>query len=378
MLVLDAGSSLTRKDFSNELVDNTTLQGMAMMGTDATTIGDWDLWRGVGYLKSRLAQCTMPVVSANVVESATGELLVDPYVILERGGLRFAVTGVLQPDDRFRTHRDVDDVGVEFADPYDSLVDLIPEMRKKADFVILLAHTGFVNAEELVGRLGGVDFLVLGRHGQHVGTAREFHGAIFMEPGAKGQYLTDLRVTFDDAGVITGYDGTTLALGDKVPADASMALFVKEHKQAVEKLQKERLAQQQEQRAQQREVVEYEKDCVGVTGSCERCHADAHEQWKTTAHAHAYDTLQRAHQSVNPECLRCHVTCRLDLAEDGSEEVPAELRNVQCEVCHGMGTEHARDGSYGQVTVETCLQCHDEENSPDFDFATYLPKVMHN
>jgi hypothetical protein len=373
--VVDAGSSLTRKEYSNELVDTTTMTGMERMGTDAVTIGDWDLWRGVTYLKRRIADSGLTVVSANVIESSTGELLTDPYVVIERGGLRFAITGVVEPADRFRTHRDVEEVGVEFADPYESLKELLPKMRTESDFVILLAHTGFVSAEELVGRLGGVDFLVLGRHAQHVGNAREFHGAIFLEPGLKGQYIADLRVTLDEDGVLTGYSGGTLALGEKVPADASMALFVKEHKIAVEQLQKERLARQ---RGAARETkVEYEEDCIGVAGSCERCHEAEHEQWLGTAHAHAYDTLQRSHQANNPECLRCHVTCRMDLAADGSESVPEELRNVQCESCHGMGTEHARDGSYGAVTVETCLQCHDEENSPDFDFATYLPKVTH-
>jgi hypothetical protein len=62
---------------------------------------------------------------------------------------------------------------------------------------------------------------------------------------------------------------------------------------------------------------------------------------------------------------------------DGSVTVANDLRNVQCEVCHGMAGDHARDGSYGKVTVATCVTCHDKENSPDFDFAEYLPKVTH-
>jgi hypothetical protein len=101
------------------------------------------------------------------------------------------------------------------------------------------------------------------------------------------------------------------------------------------------------------------------------------EQWSATAHAHAYATLEKSLQATNPECLRCHSTCYIDLPADGSVQVAAELRNVQCESCHGMGTDHARDGTYGAVTGETCLACHDRENSPDFDLATYLPKVTH-
>ncbi len=375
--MLDGGSSLTRRDFANELVDQTTLVGLEVMGTDATTIGDWDLWRGLPYFRERLAETELTFVSANVRDAETGELVVDPYIVLERGGLRFAVTGVTDLNDRFRTHRDVEASGVEFADPYESLMDLLPKMRGESDFVILLAHTGFYVAEELVGALDGIDFAVIGRNTQQRQTPREIHSTIFLEPGAKGQYLTDLRVTFDTDGIMTGYSGATLPLGDKVPADASMALFIKEHKSAVEKLQRERLAEQADRRSETRAAMTYTEDCIGVSGSCERCHESEYEQWQTTAHAHAFDTLERDQQSMNPECLRCHVTCRMDLAEDGSEQVPAELRNVQCEACHGMGTEHARDGSYGQVDMSRCLACHDEENSPDFDFATYLPKVTH-
>ena len=31
---------------------------------------------------------------------------------------------------------------------------------------------------------------------------------------------------------------------------------------------------------------------------------------------------------------------------------------------------------YGKV-VEMCMQCHDLDNSPDFDFQKYWPKVKH-
>ncbi len=124
-------------------------------------------------------------------------------------------------------------------------------------------------------------------------------------------------------------------------------------------------------------IPPYTEECLGVGATCQRCHQPQMDQWTETAHAKAFATLERGNQSSNPECLRCHTTCSTDLPLDGSARVQSNLRNVQCEVCHGKATDHARDGSYGKVTVATCLRCHDEENSPDFDFAVYLPQITH-
>ena len=91
----------------------------------------------------------------------------------------------------------------------------------------------------------------------------------------------------------------------------------------------------------------------------------------------SFETLEKGHQSTNPACLKCHTTCYLGLPQDGSVDVESGRRSVQCESCHGMGTDHARDGSYGAVTMAACVVCHNEENSPEFSYATYLPKVKH-
>ncbi len=172
-------------------------------------------------------------------------------------------------------------------------------------------------------------------------------------------------------------------MDNKIPADAAMALILKEHKLMVEAASKRRAADQAAERLLRRDArnaaaeESYREECIGVSQSCNRCHQDEYDHWQTTAHASAFETLEKSLQSVNPECLRCHTTGQRDLPGDGSMEVPANLRGVQCESCHGIGAEHSRDGSYGKVTVATCAGCHDPDNSPDFNFAEYLAKVTH-
>ena len=79
----------------------------------------------------------------------------------------------------------------------------------------------------------------------------------------------------------------------------------------------------------------------------------------------------------------------------------ALLRGQQCENCHGPGSGHTatferweKDPSSvsqsdlraanAAVRVDlataadsTCIKCHDGNNSPDFEFETYWPKVRH-
>ena len=55
------------------------------------------------------------------------------------------------------------------------------------------------------------------------------------------------------------------------------------------------------------------------------------------------------------------------------------LVDVQCEACHGPGQAHADSPApgYGAAGARSCLGCHTEENSPEFDFFTYWPRIKH-
>ncbi|MBD3348669.1 MAG: hypothetical protein GF400_05690 [Candidatus Eisenbacteria bacterium] len=352
---------------------------MVELGYDVTTIGVEDLYMGLDYFREVFGNFALPIVSANIYDESTGELVVEPYVIIEKAGVRFGVTGVMDHNTNIRTKRgEVESPGVTMTDFKEAVREIIPELSEKCDHVVVLAHMSKHHAEALVEQVSGIDIVVVGLQANPSMTAYERQNVMFIQPGNRGQHIADYRLSFDEEGVLQGYEGDVVKLDDKVPADAAMALKLKEHKQIVDAMRKEAAAARARELEERRaERGGYQETCLGVEASCTRCHAEQYEHWEGTPHAHAYATLQEKFQASNPECLRCHTTCQLDLKPDGSEVVPEELRNVQCESCHGMGTEHARDGSYGAIRVETCLKCHDKENSPDFSFATYLPKVTH-
>ena len=112
--------------------------------------------------------------------------------------------------------------------------------------------------------------------------------------------------------------------------------------------------------------------------ACLGCHQDAHAVHVASRHHHSFATLRDKGYHRDPECLRCHVTA---LGQPGGFtriDAPEHLREVSCESCHGPGSQHvATQAALVPVTPTTCIGCHDRENSPHFDYATYWPKIEH-
>ncbi len=116
---------------------------------------------------------------------------------------------------------------------------------------------------------------------------------------------------------------------------------------------------------------------VGIE-ECAMCHGKAVEQWKTTKHAGAWETLEVVDKQFNFDCINCHVT-GFDKPGGSNLGFNEPLRDVQCEVCHGPGSKHVEADGKGfieltpQATV--CQACHNEEHSDTFDFEPYLRDV---
>jgi hypothetical protein len=140
---------------------------------------------------------------------------------------------------------------------------------------------------------------------------------------------------------------------------------------------------------------------VGVA-KCKMCHSTKalggiqYKLWEQTKHAKAMDALKAAGEAENPKCLKCHTTGYGQPAVAG-----ADLNNVQCEACHGAGSNYRsmkimnkkafkenkaaaqkraiEAGLIFPPTEEVCVKCHNKEspNFKGFDFATYKEKIKH-
>lgn len=122
-------------------------------------------------------------------------------------------------------------------------------------------------------------------------------------------------------------------------------------------------------------------EAIYVGGAaCAGCHPAADAFWKTTGHARAYETLEKIHKQYDLACISCHVT---GWEKPGGACNVAQVegrKDVTCESCHGPGSLHAQAPTQvklpRQVGEATCLGCHTPENSLDFDYPTYLRKIL--
>jgi hypothetical protein len=101
--------------------------------------------------------------------------------------------------------------------------------------------------------------------------------------------------------------------------------------------------------------------------------------WAYTPHKDALTALVKRGEEKNPECVACHTTGFGQPGGFAAVDDADTLRRfggVQCESCHGPLSLHpARQKKAQPVSEQTCLGCHDEANSPDFDYETYLPRA---
>ncbi|MFM7395092.1 MAG: bifunctional metallophosphatase/5'-nucleotidase [Cyanobium sp.] len=162
VLVLDAG------DFSmgtavaaacREL--GAELRLMGLMGYDATTIGNHEFDLGPDGLGQAIAAAAAAgpipaVVASNSDLSAQDgrladlqrlrrEGLIQPTTVIERGGLRFGLMGLIGFD-AFKYAADPG--GVVFSDPIDTARALARELRQRVDLVIALHHGGVVRGPD--------------------------------------------------------------------------------------------------------------------------------------------------------------------------------------------------------------------------------------
>ncbi|HEU0036330.1 MAG TPA: multiheme c-type cytochrome [Kofleriaceae bacterium] len=127
------------------------------------------------------------------------------------------------------------------------------------------------------------------------------------------------------------------------------------------------------------------KGQAGYVGAatCDDCHSDAVEFWKTTRHAHAWETLVKRGQQFDFDCINCHVT-GWDKPGGSNLAFNEPLRDVQCETCHGPSSIHVAKGGEEKPPavirnppLDLCAtQCHTKEHSDTFQYEAYLRDVL--
>jgi len=371
VLFVDGGAyfpeNKTDLEFAPFLMD-----AMKKMGVQVVGMSERELRFGAGYFRAQLARSGLNATCANLLERPSGRTFLPPSALMEVGGAKVGVVALMTPDaDLGPSH---DSLGVE--DPTVAARRTIADLRKRgATVIVVLSQLGRDRSEKLATAVDGIDFMVIGHQAAFIQRGRMIGKTLASYGGIEGQFMGFARLTLDAAHHVGARESEMVMLGAEVGERADVLASVKAFEEAFNAKQAKIAMDKSNQQESDAGATDH---YVGAE-ICARCHSAEYTQWSSTPHAHAWQALQEAGRDATPDCIVCHAVGR---GQPGGFQNPIDtpgLINVQCENCHGMGTEHeAFRASEAVVAESTCRGCHNPTTSPTFDFSLYRPHILHD
>ncbi len=313
---------------------------------------------------------SLPFTSANVVNRESGELILPEYLVVEKNGIKFGLVSVLGPNHKIITMTDTDS-GLDVKDPVATLRDVLPRMRKEVDTIVLLGHLGEGDTDTVIREVKGIDICIMGHTHRTLKNERIVEDSIFLAAPHEGRYVGRADIFIEESdGKVMAVDVNLVSLDDAVEHEPDMLARVEGYKASFEDFKLAKRA------AFPRDLGSEKEKYLGGR-ACKSCHEDTWAAYAESGHNQAFTTIRKKGQTNEPECILCHTTGYRYKNGYAEERPYNHLVNVQCEACHGYGTEHSRDGKWLAQAQDACVTCHDQENSPEFDYAVYWEKIKH-
>lgn len=134
---------------------------LTVMGYDAGTIGNHEFDHGWRKIEKFRALAGFPLLNANAFDEDGKSFGDEPYHVFTTGGVRVGVIGLLSDDMATLTTKD--NWGrCKVRSPLKTAKDLVPEVRKQCDVLVLLTHVGVEGDVAIAGAVPGIDLIVGG------------------------------------------------------------------------------------------------------------------------------------------------------------------------------------------------------------------------
>ncbi len=327
------------------------------------------------------------IISANVHPLDKNLEAPAPYIIREitlqrakpGGKIRVGITGFTEAKPVVSGDKAVQTAGFEIEDPFAAAKRIIPEIKKKADYVIALAYMPQADAQRLATEVLGIDTIIAAHQLSVQEEPARFNQTTVTTSFYQTKFLGELRYYLRGDGVIENQKNRYIGLDDAIPDDPNAAELVAEaHTEFTNELNKAQQNQQAAVTAADTAILSGKSLYVGGD-ACTACHQKEAQIWQKSGHAHAMETLQRRNQHLDTDCVKCHVVGYQKGGFQALYSTP-QFANVQCEACHGPGRVHSENPQKGYGFMPTpagCVSCHTHNNSPDFNFAAYWPRIKH-
>jgi 2',3'-cyclic-nucleotide 2'-phosphodiesterase (5'-nucleotidase family) len=322
------------------------------------------------------------LISANVRPTDPSKPGPAPYLIKTVTGkrlkqpVRVAFIGLTEnpPDDKKAA---IAASGFAVEDQLAAVKKSLAEVRDRADVTVVIGYFKLGMANRLAMQNDDLDIIIAADGRGLVPDPKQVNNALVVYASNQTKYLGELRFYTDAEGVVDKFTNRYVELDSVIPDDPAMAEMTRRARGEIDMVQR-RMAD--EIAAAHAAKSANGPSLYATSQTCAKCHQAEFDVWQKTRHAHAFAALETKQRTFDAACVGCH---SLGFRQQGFVNIKAtpQFADVQCESCHGPGAEHARlpkRGGYPTPPApQSCVTCHDRENSPDFVFAKYWPVVAH-
>ena len=186
------------------------------MDVDASILGNHEFNYGLSYLEQAITSYHHPVLSANILTSKGDPYFGQPYVMIEKQGIKVAILGLTtQYIPHWEQPETIKDL--QFVSAVEAAKQYVPKLRELADVVVVAYHGGFEKdletgepTEALTGEnegfqllqeVAGMDALITGH--QHRVIAAKVNGVPIIQPGYRGEFLGKIELSLERT--VNGY-----------------------------------------------------------------------------------------------------------------------------------------------------------------------------
>lgn len=205
----DINTGIPESDLQNAEPD---FKGMNMLQYDAMALGNHEFDNPREVLVQQQKWAGFPFLSANIIDTETGEPLFDDYKIFEVNDLRVAVMG-FTTDDTVKLGNPEYLEGLEIKSPIEVAADLVPELNEKADLVIATTHMGhYANGNHggnapgdvsLARSVSGIDVIVGGHSQNKLEKPEEHNGTLIVQAQDWGKYVGRLDLVIKNGDIVS-------------------------------------------------------------------------------------------------------------------------------------------------------------------------------
>jgi hypothetical protein len=378
-LRVDVGDAIGGREDYDVIQYRYMLRAFAAMKYDALNLGHREAQLSAAQLREIKGASPVPILSANLLDKATGKPIFDAYRIIQRSGFRIAVIGVLDP----RGLGEDLGQGLTVSDMESALARLIAEVRAKADMLVLLAFTDEASLARLAQQFYEVPIILGGKVSQPAQALQRENRSLIYYVSNQARALGILRLQLAGGALPGVLTNEIRFLHDGIPQDKTFRDLAQTYRDEVRRTH---LAVDTVTNATA-DMVPGVRTAATFVGSqrCLPCHKTAGAVWAQSAHAHAFATLLARKADADPKCVGCHTTGFGAFSGYRREFGRDKLVDAGCESCHGPGSLHVQERQ-GDTTVSftyrplgagDCLKCHYGEFSRAFHWDEFWPAIRH-